>query len=79
MKPHGLIIVGDVVCDLLKPGDKVIVIGDSGEVIQTKVEWMEMYRKGVSEAVKGETVGILLEGVERDDIQQGWIIYKEAE
>lgn len=79
MKPHGLIIVGDVVCDLLKPGDKVIVIGDSGEVIQTKVEWMEMYRKEVSEAVKGETVGILLEGVERDDIQQGWIIYKEAE
>lgn len=76
MAERGLIIVGDVVCESLKPEDEVIIIGDSGEVIQTKVEWMEMYRKEVSEAVMGDTVGILLEGIERDDILQGWTIYK---
>jgi elongation factor Tu len=40
------------------------------------VTGLEMFRKVLDEAVAGDNIGILLRGVERDDVERGMVIAK---
>jgi len=57
----------------VKVGDKVEVVG-LRETRDTVVTGVEMFRKSMDEAIAGDNVGLLLRGVEKDDLERGMVI-----
>jgi elongation factor Tu len=57
----------------VKVGDKVEMVGlrDSRDTVVTGVE---MFRKSMDEAIAGDNVGLLLRGIEKEDVERGMCI-----
>lgn len=72
---RGVIAMGVVERGKLKVGEPVEIVGIK-PTKQTIVTGVEMFKKITDEAVAGETVGLLLRGVERQDIERGQVIAK---
>jgi hypothetical protein len=80
MGDYGMVIVGTVESESLNTGDKVVIVTDTGEMIQTEITWMEIKRKEVTEAIPGEAIGVVLDGIEENEqMDYGWEVYKLAE
>jgi len=75
IKGRGTVPTGRVERGVIKSGDEVEIIG-LGETRKTVVTSMEMFHKILDEAEPGDAVGVLLRGVERDDIARGMILAK---
>jgi elongation factor Tu len=54
-------------------GDKVERIGMK-ETKETVVTGIEMFRKSMDECMAGDNVGLLLRGIEKDDLERGMVI-----
>jgi elongation factor Tu len=67
---RGTVVTGRVEAGTLKVGDEVVIRG-SGNEKRTVVTGIESFRKVVDHANAGDTVGILLKGVSRQDVQHG--------
>jgi elongation factor Tu len=61
----------------VKVGDAVEIIG-FGTKKPTTVTGVEMFQKTLDEGVAGDNVGILLRGVEKNDLERGQVICKPA-
>lgn len=59
----------------VKVGDEVEIIG-LGSQKKSIVTGIEMFRKTLDEGLAGDNVGILLRGIEKDDIQRGMVLAK---
>jgi elongation factor Tu len=57
----------------VKVGDKVERVGIR-ETKETVVTGVEMFRKSMDEAMAGDNIGILLRGIEKDDLERGMVI-----
>ena len=75
IKGRGTVPTGRVERGVIKSGDEVEIIG-LGETRKTVVTSLEMFHKTLDEAEPGDAVGVLLRGVERDDISRGMILAK---
>ncbi len=73
---RGTVATGRVERGVLKPGEEVEIIGFRDEPRKTVVTSIEMFRKILDEAVAGDNVGLLLRGVDRDDVERGMVIAK---
>lgn len=71
---RGTVVTGRIESGTLKKGDMIRVIGLNHEEIKTKVVSIEKFRKEMDEAVAGDNVGVLLENVERDDVERGQVL-----
>jgi len=58
-----------------KVGDDVEVIG-LGQHKKTVITGAEMFRKELDEVVAGDNAGLLLRGIEKDDLERGMVIAK---
>jgi len=56
-------------------GDKVEIVG-LRETRETVVTGVEMFRKQMDEAIAGDNIGLLLRGVEKDEVERGQVIAK---
>src|SRR5262245_48221659 len=54
-------------------GDKVEVVG-LRETRETVVTGVEMFRKSMDEAIAGDNIGLLLRGIEKDDLERGMCV-----
>ncbi len=70
---RGTVGTGRVERGKVKVGDKVERIGIR-ETKDTVVTGVEMFRKSMDEAIAGDNVGLLLRGVEKDDLERGMVI-----
>src|SRR5467141_1519407 len=70
---RGTVGTGRVERGKVKVGDKVEIIG-LRETRETVVTGVEMFRKLLDEAVAGDNVGLLLRGVDKDDLERGMVI-----
>ena len=70
---RGTIVTGHVVKGSLKVGEEV-TIAETGQT--TVVTGMEMFRKMLDEVKEGENAGILLRGVDRNDVERGYTLIK---
>jgi elongation factor Tu len=70
---RGTVATGRMERGKVKVGDKVEVVG-LRETRDTVVTGVEMFRKSMDEAIAGDNVGLLLRGVEKDDIERGMCI-----
>jgi len=58
-----------------KVGDEVEVIG-LGQHKKTVITGAEMFRKELDEVVAGDNAGLLLRGIEKDDLERGMVVAK---
>jgi elongation factor Tu len=73
---RGTVSTGRVERGVLKTGEEVEIIGFRDETRKTVVTSIEMFRKILDTAEAGDNVGLLLRGVDRDDIERGMVIAK---
>src|SRR5437870_4981022 len=57
----------------VKVGDKVEIVG-LRETRETVVTGVEMFRKSMDEAIAGDNIGLLLRGIEKEDLERGMCI-----
>jgi len=62
---RGTVTVGDVV--------EIVGLGDTREVTVTG---LEMFQKTLEESVAGDNVGVLLRGIQKDEIERGMVLAK---
>jgi elongation factor Tu len=73
---RGTVATGRVERGQLKTGEEVEIIGFREEPRKTVVTSIEMFRKILDVAEAGDNVGLLLRGVDRDDVERGMVIAK---
>ena len=73
---RGTVATGRVERGKVKVGEEVEIVGLRPESKRTVVTGIEMFRKTLDEAVAGDNVGVLLRGVEKDEIERGMVLAK---
>ncbi len=75
IKGRGTVATGRVETGIVKVNEEVEIVGlkDTRKVVVTGVE---MFKKQLDQGQAGDNVGILLRGVERDDIERGQVLAK---
>jgi elongation factor Tu len=75
IKGRGTVATGRVERGRVKVGEEVEIVGFA-ETRRTVVTGVEMFKKTLYEGQAGDNVGLLLRGVERDDIFRGQVLAK---
>jgi elongation factor Tu len=75
IKGRGTVVTGRVERGKLKVGDTVEIVG-LRETRSTVVTGLEMFHKVLDEAEAGDNCGVLLRGIERDDVERGMVLAK---
>jgi elongation factor Tu len=70
---RGTVATGRVERGRLKVGDNIEIVGIQ-ETRKTVATGIEMFRKVMDETVAGDNVGVLLRGVEKDQIERGQVL-----
>ena len=73
---RGTVATGRIEKGVLKVGEEVEIVGLKDEPTKTVVTGIEMFRKSLDSAECGDNAGLLLRGVQRDDIERGQVIAK---
>lgn len=73
---RGTVCTGRVDKGVLKVGEEVEIVGMQEESLKSVATGVEMFRKTLTEARCGENVGVLLRGVNKDDVCRGMIMAK---
>ena len=60
----------------IKPLDNVAILGLEDEPKKTVVTGVEMFRKLLDVAYAGDNVGLLLRGIQRNEVERGQVIAK---
>jgi len=71
---RGTVATGRVERGKIKGGEEVEVVGLREGVRKTVVTSIEMFRKILDEAVAGDNVGLLLRGIEKEEVERGMVI-----
>jgi elongation factor Tu len=74
IKGRGTVPTGRVERGVIKPGAEIEIVGLHHEPHKTVATSLEMFHKTLDEAEAGDAVGILLRGVDRDEIERGQVI-----
>ncbi|MBC7581476.1 elongation factor Tu [Aeromicrobium sp.] len=75
IKGRGTVATGRIEQGIVKVNEEVEVVGIR-DTRKTVVTGVEMFKKNLDQGQAGDNVGILLRGVERDDIERGQVICK---
>jgi elongation factor Tu len=75
IKGRGTVPTGRVERGIIRPGQEVEIVGLK-ETRKTVVTSVEMFHKIVEEAEPGDAVGLLLRGIEREEIERGQVLAK---
>lgn len=70
---RGTVATGRVERGVLKTGDTVELVG-LADTKSVTVTGLEMFQKTLDETVAGDNVGVLLRGIQKDEIQRGMVI-----
>ncbi len=75
IKGRGTVATGRIERGIVKVGEEIEIIGLSKDK-KSVVTGVEMFRKQLDEGQAGDNVGILLRGVEKDDVERGQVLAK---
>ncbi len=73
---RGTVATGRVERGTVKVQDTVEIVGLSDEKRQTVVTGVEMFRKLLDQAIAGDNIGVLLRGIQREEIERGQVLAK---
>lgn len=75
---RGTVATGRVERGVVKVNEEVEIIGLKEDTKKVVATGLEMFRKLLDDAKAGDNVGILLRGVNRDDVERGQVIAKPS-
>jgi len=70
---RGTVVTGRVEAGKINSGDKIQIVGIK-DTTETTATSLEMFRKILDYAEAGDNVGVLLRGVEKDDVERGQVL-----
>ena len=73
---RGTVATGRIETGVIKTGDNVEIIGMQEEKLNSTCTGVEMFRKLLERGEAGDNCGILLRGIEKDQIRRGMVIAK---
>ena len=73
---RGTVATGRVERGKLTTGEEIEIVGIKEETMKSVVTGIEMFRKTLDYAEAGDNVGLLLRGVDRNEIERGQVIAK---
>ncbi|MEG3065746.1 MAG: elongation factor Tu [Acetomicrobium sp.] len=73
---RGTVVTGRVERGRITPGEEVEIVGMREDKIKTVATSLEMFRKILDEAIAGDNIGILLRGVDKDEVERGQVVAK---
>jgi elongation factor Tu len=71
---RGTVATGRIERGVINTGNEVDIIGFNSEKMKSTVTGVEMFRKILDRGEAGDNVGLLLRGVEKNDIRRGMVI-----
>jgi len=71
---RGTVVTGRIERGVVHTDDEVEMVGIIDEPIDTVVTGVEMFRKVLDEGQAGDNVGLLLRGVEKEDVERGMVV-----
>ena len=71
---RGTVGTGRIETGVIHTGDPVDIIGMGAEKLKSTVTGVEMFRKILDEGEAGDNVGLLLRGIDKDEIRRGMVI-----
>jgi elongation factor Tu len=75
IKGRGTVATGRVEQGIVKVGEEVEIVGIK-DTRKSTVTGVEMFKKNLDQGQAGDNVGILLRGIEREDIERGQVLAK---
>ena len=75
---RGTVATGRVERGMIKVGEEVEIVGLMDAPRKTVVTGVEMFRKLLDQAVAGDNIGVLLRGVQRNEVERGQVLAKPA-
>ena len=73
IKGRGTVVTGRVEQGVVKVGDTVEIVGMK-DTTSTVITGVEMFHKLLDEAEPGDAVGVLIRGIEREDVERGQVL-----
>ena len=74
IKGRGTVGTGRIERGQIKIGDEVEIVGLGPEVRKTVVTGVEMFNKTMDSGIAGDNVGLLLRGVEKEELERGQVL-----
>jgi elongation factor Tu len=71
---RGTVATGRIETGIIRTGDPVEIIGMGAEKLKSVVTGVEMFRKILDEGQAGDNAGLLLRGIDKDEIRRGMVI-----
>jgi elongation factor Tu len=76
IKGRGTVVTGRIDRGVVHTGDPVEIVGLREEIKPTVCTGVEMFHKILDEGQAGDNVGLLLRGINRDDVERGMVVAK---
>ncbi len=76
IKGRGTVVTGRMERGRLRPGEEVEIVGLTEEVRKTVATSLEMFNKVLDESIAGDNAGVLLRGIEKEDVERGQVLAK---
>ena len=73
---RGTVATGRVERGVVKVSDEVEIVGIAKEIKKTVITGVEMFRKLLDQAEAGDNIGVLLRGIQRNEIERGQVLAK---
>ena len=76
IKGRGTVVTGRIERGVLKVGDEADIVGLQDDIDSTVITGVEMFHKLLEQGQAGDNVGLLLRGVDREEVERGMVIAK---
>jgi elongation factor Tu len=76
IKGRGTVVTGRIDRGVIHTGDAVEIVGLQDEIMTSTCTGVEMFHKILDEGMAGDNVGLLLRGIDRDEVERGMVIAK---
>ena len=78
IKGRGTVVTGRVERGKVKVGEAVEIVGLREKSMSSVVTGVEMFHKSLDEGMAGDNCGLLLRGIDREDVERGMVVSKPA-
>ena len=75
IKGRGTVVTGRIETGVVKVGEEIEIVGIKATA-KTVVTGVEMFHQQLEQGQAGDNVGLLLRGIEKDDVQRGQVLAK---
>ena len=76
IKGRGTVVTGRIDRGMIHTGDPVEIVGLQDEIMNTVCTGVEMFHKILDDGQAGDNVGLLLRGIDREEVERGMVVAK---